>query len=86
MALLQLHAECNLQSQLTFLLQLHAHYCLEFELKLLLQVHDELIFEVPHQEMDFVTQGVKRIMESVETLKVPLTVGIGQGTTWEDAH
>ncbi len=54
--------------------------------KLLLQVHDELIFEVPENEIEAVTEEVKKIMESVEKLKVPLSVGVGYGKTWEDAH
>jgi len=67
---------------------IEAHIFLKgkYDTRLLLQVHDELIFEVPLSEMEIVEKAVKKIMESVEILKVPLTVGVGQGTTWEDAH
>ena len=54
--------------------------------KLLLQVHDELIFEVPLEEVDKIIQPIQKIMESIDSLKVPLTVGVGHGKTWQDAH
>lgn len=57
-----------------------------YQSKLLLQVHDELIFEVPTSEIEVMKREIKEIMESVETLKVPLTVGVGYGKTWQDAH
>jgi DNA polymerase I len=57
-----------------------------YKSKLLLQVHDELIFEVPTSEIEVMKREIKKMMESVETLKVPLTVGVGYGKTWQDAH
>lgn len=54
--------------------------------KLLLQVHDELIFEVPLEEVDKIIQPIQKIMEFIDSLKVPLTVGVGHGKTWQDAH
>ena len=54
--------------------------------KLLLQVHDELVFEIPKDEVHEVTSRLKSIMESIVTLKVPLVVDIGIGNNWDEAH
>jgi len=53
---------------------------------MLLTVHDELVFEVPPDELETVTQLVKDIMEGVWDLKVPLKVNIAQGSNWDQAH
>jgi len=53
--------------------------------RLILQVHDELVFEVPEQELDLVRDEVKAIMEGVIELSVPLTVNIGTGQNWAEA-
>lgn len=47
--------------------------------KLLLQIHDELVFEVPEQELEDTTPLVKEAMESVMSLDVPLLVNISSG-------
>jgi DNA polymerase-1 len=52
---------------------------------MLLQVHDELVFECPPGEVDALRTLVKREMEGVLELKVPLVVDIGVGTNWRDA-
>jgi DNA polymerase-1 len=52
---------------------------------LLLQVHDELLLESPPEELGGVTQIVKREMENVHPLAVPLLVEIGSGENWRDA-
>ncbi len=54
--------------------------------KMLLQVHDELIFEVPENEVDQVQQLIKHEMENVVNLPVPLIVDIGVGNNWYEAH
>jgi DNA polymerase-1 len=54
--------------------------------RMLLQVHDELVFEVPEAEVEATSAIVKQIMESVATLRVPLSVEIGQGHSWAEAH
>jgi DNA polymerase-1 len=54
--------------------------------RMLLQVHDELVFEVPEAEVEATSALVKQIMESVATLRVPLSVEIGQGHSWAEAH
>ena len=53
---------------------------------LLLQVHDELILQVPDEELATVKREVERLMVGVTQLKVPLEVGVGQGLNWEEAH
>ena len=49
---------------------------------MLLQVHDELVFEVPSQEMETMQALVKQEMESVVSLSVPLVVDMGVGQNW----
>lgn len=53
--------------------------------KMLLQVHDELLFESPPEEAGEVAKMVKREMESVYKLEVPLVVDVGIGENWRDA-
>ncbi len=52
---------------------------------MLLQVHDELVFEVPPEELDRVSRLVKRQMENVCELEVPLVAEISTGDNWRDA-
>ena len=54
--------------------------------KMILQVHDELVFECPTQEEEEMRALVKKEMEQVMPLKVPLVVDIGWGENWNDAH
>ncbi|WP_018078215.1 DNA polymerase I [Thiobacillus denitrificans] len=54
--------------------------------RLLLQVHDELILEVPENELDRVRAELPGYMCNVASLKVPLRVGVGTGRNWEAAH
>lgn len=52
---------------------------------MLLQVHDELIFEVPEEELDTLEKLVSEVMESAVKLDVPLKVDSSSGDTWYDA-
>jgi DNA polymerase-1 len=52
--------------------------------RMLLQVHDELVFEVPKDEVDALREMVKREMEQAHALRVPLVVEIGVGPNWRD--
>ncbi|NOT77453.1 MAG: DNA polymerase I [Bacteriovoracaceae bacterium] len=52
--------------------------------KMLLQVHDELIFEVEEDELAVMKDIVRRGMETVVDLKVPLKVDMGIGINWYD--
>jgi DNA polymerase-1 len=54
--------------------------------KMLLQVHDELIFEVDAGAVEPLSAMVRREMEGAADLAVPLTVDIGVGANWEEAH
>ena len=56
----------------------------QFKSKMILQVHDELIFEVEEDEVEVMTELVKRGMETVVDLEVPLKVDIGFGVNWFD--
>jgi DNA polymerase-1 len=53
--------------------------------KMILQVHDELVFEVPDGERDELEELVKKKMEKVFPLKVPLKVHLGWGINWAEA-
>ena len=53
---------------------------------LLLQVHDELLFEVPEDEVADAAQEINQILENVVKLNVPLKANIAWGKNWEEAH
>ena len=53
---------------------------------MILQVHDELIFEVPKEEIEQVKSVVIREMESALPLSVPIVVDWGVGDSWYEAH
>ncbi len=57
----------------------------ELNAHMLLQVHDELIFEVPEDQIDATAEQVRQIMENVCELDVPLVVDTGTGHSWLDA-
>ncbi|HJN25051.1 MAG TPA: DNA polymerase I, partial [Rhodospirillales bacterium] len=54
--------------------------------KMLLQVHDELVFEVPEEELNATSDIVKNTMENAAKLDVPLIVDSGIGDNWNQAH
>ncbi|HEY5898411.1 MAG TPA: DNA polymerase I [Burkholderiales bacterium] len=54
--------------------------------KLIMQVHDELVLEVPDEEVDTVKHNVRALMQGVHTLDVPLVVDVGIGDNWDQAH
>ena len=53
---------------------------------LIMQVHDELVLEVPEQELKEVKDKVRHLMQSVAKLDVPLIVDVGVGANWDQAH
>ncbi len=53
--------------------------------RMLLQVHDELVFEVPAGEVEAMRDLVRREMETVVELRVPLVVDVGVGPNWLEA-
>jgi DNA polymerase-1 len=54
--------------------------------KVIMQVHDELVFEVPESEVEWVRTEVPRLMAEVAQLKVPLLAEVGVGPNWDKAH
>ena len=57
-----------------------------FRSRMVLQIHDELLLEVPQDEIAPVRELLVREMENVITLSVPLTVECNEGRTWLEAH
>ncbi len=53
---------------------------------MIMQVHDELVFEVPEAEVEWVRTEVPRIMAGVADLQVPLLAEVGVGPNWDQAH
>jgi DNA polymerase-1 len=53
---------------------------------MILQVHDELVFECPIEEKKLMESIVRKEMEGVHKLLVPLVVDIGWGKNWNEAH
>ena len=54
--------------------------------RMIMQVHDELVLEVPQQELQQVTTGISECMENAANLSVPLVVDVGTGDNWDKAH
>ncbi|MFH1357653.1 MAG: DNA polymerase, partial [bacterium] len=54
--------------------------------KMILQVHDELLFEVPQDELSTVRSFIVDLMETTFTLSIPLKVTCHEGKTWAEAH
>jgi DNA polymerase-1 len=54
--------------------------------RMVMQVHDELVLEVPQDELELVKLKLPELMGGVATLKVPLVAETGVGSNWEEAH
>ena len=54
--------------------------------RMIMQVHDELVFEVPDAEVDWVKTEIPRLMADVAQLKVSLLAEVGVGSNWDQAH
>ncbi|MDH5857960.1 DNA polymerase I [Lampropedia aestuarii] len=54
--------------------------------QMIMQVHDELVFEVPEGDIDWVREHIPTAMAQVAELKVPLLAELGVGDNWEQAH
>ncbi|MEN9844635.1 MAG: hypothetical protein RLZZ612_2464 [Pseudomonadota bacterium] len=54
--------------------------------RIIMQVHDELVFEVPEAEIDWINTEVPRLMAGVAHLAVPLLAEVGIGENWEQAY
>jgi DNA polymerase I len=53
---------------------------------MVMQVHDELVLEVPADELDWVREALPRLMAGVAQLSVPLLAEVGVGPDWDQAH
>jgi DNA polymerase-1 len=58
----------------------------KLQTKLIMQVHDELVLEVPDNELALVKAELPKLMQGVATLDVPLLAEVGVGNNWESAH
>ena len=54
--------------------------------RMIMQVHDELVFEVPEDEVAWLRHEIPKIMAGVAQLKVPLLAEVGVGANWDQAH
>ena len=54
--------------------------------RLIMQVHDELVLEVPEDELHLVKSALPGLMCNVADLRVPLLVELGSGKNWDQAH
>ena len=54
--------------------------------KMIMQVHDELVFEIPEEEIPRALPMIQKEMETVTSLSVPLKVSIHSGRNWAEAH
>jgi DNA polymerase I len=55
-------------------------------IRMIMQVHDELVFEVPEDQLELARTTIEQFMINAADLKVPLEVGLGTGDNWEQAH
>jgi len=55
-------------------------------IKMIMQVHDELVFELPEADVDWIKLEIPRLMAGVAALKVPLLAEVGVGPNWDKAH
>ncbi|MDA0190564.1 MAG: DNA polymerase I, partial [Proteobacteria bacterium] len=58
----------------------------ELKTRLVMQVHDELVLEVPDEELTRVRVELPPLMTRVAALRVPLAVEVGVGASWDEAH
>ncbi|MGA2517787.1 MAG: DNA polymerase I [Thermodesulfobacteriota bacterium] len=57
-----------------------------FSTKMIMQVHDELVFEVPEEELQKATPMIQKEMETVMDLSVPLRISISSGKNWAEMN
>ena len=57
-----------------------------YKSKMLLQVHDELVFDMHNDELDILKPLIIQEMEKAFDFSVPLTVDLGEGQNWLEAH
>ncbi|GEO02786.1 DNA polymerase I [Adhaeribacter aerolatus] len=68
---------------------IHIHDWLNAEklkARMVLQVHDELLFDAPKAEIDYIKPHIENLMKNALPLSVPMEIGIGVGQNWLEAH
>ena len=68
---------------------IHIHEWLNAEklkTRMILQVHDELLFDAPKTEIDYIKPRIEELMKNALPLSVPMEIGIGVGENWLEAH
>ncbi|MTI63676.1 DNA polymerase I [Methylophaga sp.] len=69
------------------MIDIHSWLCgVDTGIRMIMQVHDELVFEVPKDQLDMAKTTIEQFMMNAADLKVPLEVGLGSGDNWEQAH
>lgn len=58
----------------------------QLQTRMIMQVHDELVLQVPEQELDIVAKKLPELMENAAKITVPLLVEVGVGDNWDQAH
>jgi DNA polymerase-1 len=56
------------------------------DILMVMQVHDELVFDLPEGEVDWLRQNIVPLMEDAASFKVPLLAEMGVGKNWDQAH
>ena len=68
---------------------IHIHDWLQSEklaTRMILQVHDELVFDAPKEELDYIKPKIEELMKNALPLSVPMEIGLGVGENWLEAH
>ena len=58
----------------------------DIDARMIMQVHDELVLEVPLQQLEEVCAEVTKRMSEAADLDIPLLVDVGTGDDWDAAH
>lgn len=56
------------------------------DIRMLMQVHDELVFEIKEEKVTELIPKIQEIMENCYPLSIPLSVDVGVGDNWDQAH
>ena len=56
------------------------------DVRMIMQVHDELIFEIPQDQLESASESIRNLMNNIAKLRVPLLVDVGVGKNWDEAH
>jgi DNA polymerase-1 len=69
------------------MINIHKEFCvMNLDARMTMQVHDELIFDVPHNEVEIVKPIIVENMKNAIKTEVPIMVEIGSGLNWLEAH